>query len=112
MQRTRVAALINADVSNFAFDSSRGITIVTIVCELYRIPHLIDQDPRARRRSIMAAMVWITVGGVAVLMIVGILVAAVRKRGGSGDGDRDRGIISTSWLNEHRASDRDSDHNR
>ena len=58
----------------------------------------------------MAAMVWMTVGGVAVVMILGIMVAARRKRGGSVDGDR--GIISTSWLNEHRASDRDSDHNR
>jgi len=55
-------------------------------------------------------MVWVTLGGVAVLTIAAIMVAARRKGGVSGD--RDLGIVSSSWLNERRASDRESDHNR
>ena len=55
-------------------------------------------------------MVWVTLGGVAVLIAAVIMVAARRKGGTSGD--RDLGIVSSSWLNERRASDRESDHNR
>ena len=57
----------------------------------------------------MAGMVWVTLGGVAVLVILAVIVAA-RNMGDTTGGDL--GIISSSWLNERRANDRESDHNR
>ena len=52
-------------------------------------------------------MVWVTLGGVAVLTIAAIMVTARRK-----GGESDLGIVSSSWLHERRASDRESNHNR
>ena len=58
----------------------------------------------------MQAMVWVVVGGLAVLVTLALLVGA-RRRGGMG-GDRDLGSISSSWLSERRAHERDSNPNR
>jgi hypothetical protein len=55
-------------------------------------------------------MVWVVVGGLAVLVMLVLLVGA-RRKGGAG-GDRDLGSISSSWLSERRAQERDSHPNR
>jgi hypothetical protein len=58
----------------------------------------------------MNAMVWVVVGGLAVLVTMALLAVAWRK--GDAGGDPDLGSISSSWLNENRAQDRESSHNR
>jgi len=51
----------------------------------------------------MHAMVWVVVGGLAVLVTMALL--AVARRNGDAGGDRDLGSISSSWLNENRATE-------
>jgi hypothetical protein len=58
----------------------------------------------------MRAMVWVVVGGLAVLVMLALLVVA--RRQGDAGGDQDHGSISGSWLNEHRARERDSNLHR
>jgi hypothetical protein len=54
-------------------------------------------------------MVWIVVGGFAAVVVV---AAWAFRRGGVSRSGTDLGDISTSWLNQHRAHDRDTDPNR
>ncbi|MCU1384534.1 MAG: hypothetical protein JWL71_3231 [Acidobacteria bacterium] len=54
-------------------------------------------------------MVWVTLGGVAVCVALTLLLIARRRDGGGGT---DLGTISGSWLNEHRAHERDVAPNR
>lgn len=56
-------------------------------------------------------MVWIALAVLAVVVAVALLFLVARRRDGDG-GDRDLGIISSSWLNERRAHERDVDPNR
>jgi hypothetical protein len=58
----------------------------------------------------MNAMVWVVLGGLAVLVTMVLLAAVARHKGDAGS-DPDLGSISSSWLNENRAQDRDF-HNR
>ena len=62
-----------------------------------------------KTRSIIRAMVWLAVAGVAALVMA--LFVAARRTDGAG-GDPDLGTISGNWLNERRIHDRDSDPNR
>ena len=55
-------------------------------------------------------MVWVAVGVLAVVVALALLLMTRRRDGGVGD--RDLGSISSSWLNERRAHDRDVDPNR
>jgi hypothetical protein len=55
-------------------------------------------------------MVWVAVGGLAVCVTLALWAAARRKGGAVGTDDL--GSISSSWLNERRAHDRESDPNR
>jgi hypothetical protein len=55
-------------------------------------------------------MVWVVVGGLAVLVTLALVVVAWRT--GDTGGDRDLGSISSSWLSERRAHERDSNPNR
>lgn len=55
-------------------------------------------------------MVWIVAGGLMVLVILGLLVIARRKT--ENGHDADLGSISSGWLSENRAHERDSSHTR
>ena len=55
-------------------------------------------------------MLWVAVGGLAVLITMA-LVAVARHQGGKG-ADTDLGSISGSWLNERRAHERESHSDR
>jgi hypothetical protein len=55
-------------------------------------------------------MMWIALGVLAVCVALALFVM-VRRRDGGGR-ERDLGIISSSWLNERRAHERDVDPNR
>jgi hypothetical protein len=54
-------------------------------------------------------MVWLAVGG-----FLAVVTAAARafRRDGVSRGGTDLGDISTSWLNQHRAHERETDPNR
>ena len=52
-------------------------------------------------------MVWIAVGGVAVLVTTAFGVITWSRR--DGVQERDLGSISGTWLNERRANDRDAE---
>jgi hypothetical protein len=51
----------------------------------------------------MAGLVWITIGGVAV--VAGVLWALVRGQSGS---DGDLGTISSQWMAERRSHEREA----
>ena len=51
----------------------------------------------------MAGLVWITIGGVAV--VAGVLWALVRSQSGS---DGDLGTISSQWMAERRSHEREA----
>ena len=73
---------------------------------------MLSLDTQCRdSRCIINGMVWIAVGGLAVLGAVALLVV-IARRNRDPSGDRDLGDISSSWLNEHRAHERESNHNR
>jgi hypothetical protein len=58
----------------------------------------------------MNPMVWVAVGGLAMLAMMALLAVARHK--GHAGGDADLGSISSSWLNENRANERESTQNR
>jgi hypothetical protein len=53
-------------------------------------------------------MVWVAIGGLAVLATMALLTFA--RRNGDGVGDRDLGKISSGWLNQNRAHEWESHH--
>jgi hypothetical protein len=55
-------------------------------------------------------MVWVSLGVLVVCVVLAWLLLMVRRR--DGGGGTDLGSISSSWLNESRAHDRDGDANR
>jgi hypothetical protein len=54
-------------------------------------------------------MVWVAAGG---FVVVVTMAAWAFRRTGAARSGTDLGDISTSWLNQHRAHDRDTDPNR
>ena len=60
----------------------------------------------------MTVMVWLAVGVLAVVVMMAAVAIARRNADADSGGDGDLGSISGSWLNEHRAHERESNHNR
>ena len=58
----------------------------------------------------MTAMVWIAIGGLIVLVTIVLFASA--RRADDAVGDRDLGKISSGWLNQNRAREWESSHNR